>query len=562
MVGSRRRRGRCSTCAVLRDLPEINSLRDYRPNLITRVLDVDGNEIASFAKERRVIIPIEEVPKHVVDAFIAAEDGSFYEHKGLDYAGILRAAFDQRRSRAARRRARARSPSRSRRPSCSAPSAATRASSRTWCSRGASSSRSSKNDILYLYLNQIYFGAGAYGIEAAAQTYFGKSARDLQVHEAALIAGLVPRPAEWNPHVDPETARRKQLLVLHRMVEKGFLPQAEQHDYLGGAAARVRARPTGRSATPRRAFFVEEVRRYLMERFGGDEVLTGGLTVHTTLDVGDQVVRLARGAPGPARPRPAHGLPRPDPQRAREGVAAAVLAEIDDEQRGRAGARRRSRSTRRWCVALDDKAERRRSRSARRPRSARSSRSPTSSWALPPDPHRDGMNARAPRVGQVLHKGDLVLARGRSAGRQDATFALYQKPLAEGALRRRRPREERARDDGRRLQLRVERVRPRAAVEAPARLGVQADRLRGGARARLHARHDRARHRGGLRRRRATASEWKPENYTEDFYGPITLRTALAKSRNAATIRVLSEIGLAPVRDMAQARWASSPRWR
>ena len=100
----------------------------------------------------------------------------------------------------------------------------------------------SKNDILYLYLNQIYFGAGAYGIEAAAQTYFGKSARDLQVHEAALIAGLVPRPAEWNPHVDPETARRKQLLVLHRMVEQGFL-DAGAARLLGRAAARLRPGP-------------------------------------------------------------------------------------------------------------------------------------------------------------------------------------------------------------------------------------------------------------------------------------------------------------------------------
>src|SRR5512147_3007324 len=78
---------------ILRDLPEIKSLRDYRPKLITRVLDVDGNEIASFATERRIIIPIEEVPRTVVDAFVAAEDGEFYQHQGLDYAGILRAAF-------------------------------------------------------------------------------------------------------------------------------------------------------------------------------------------------------------------------------------------------------------------------------------------------------------------------------------------------------------------------------------------------------------------------------------------------------------------------------------
>jgi penicillin-binding protein 1A len=204
---------------ILRDLPEIKSLRDYQPKLITRVLDVDGNEVASFATERRIILPIEEVPRPVVDAFVAAEDAEFYEHQGLDYPGIARAAFKNlvqgRKAQGA--------------------STITQQVAKTFLLSSERSYRRklkdmvlarrieqslSKNDILYLYLNQIYFGAGAYGLEAAAQTYFGKSARDLQVHEAAVIAGLVPRPAEWNPHVDPETARRKQLLVLHRMVER------------------------------------------------------------------------------------------------------------------------------------------------------------------------------------------------------------------------------------------------------------------------------------------------------------------------------------------------------
>jgi len=145
----------------------------------------------------------------------------------------------------------------------------------------------SKNDILHLYLNQIYFGAGAYGVEAAAQTYFGKSARDLQVHEAALIAGLVPRPAEWNPHVAPDLARKKQLVVLHRMVEQGFISEEQRESWAAQPLAYVRPHWQERDAAT--AFFVEEVRRHLMARFGGDEVLTGGLTVHTTLDVDNQI---------------------------------------------------------------------------------------------------------------------------------------------------------------------------------------------------------------------------------------------------------------------------------
>jgi penicillin-binding protein 1A len=201
------------------------------------VLDVDGNEVASFATERRVIIPIEEVPKPVVDAFVAAEDGQFYEHEGRDSAGILRAAFTNlvqgRKAQGA--------------------STITQQVAKTFL---LSSERSyqrklkdmvlarrieaslSKNDILHLYLNQIYFGAGAYGIEAAAQTYFGKSARDLQARGRA-DRKLVPRPAERNPHVAPDLARKKQLVVLHPMVEQ--VSPEERESWAAAAGLRAPA---------------------------------------------------------------------------------------------------------------------------------------------------------------------------------------------------------------------------------------------------------------------------------------------------------------------------------
>ncbi len=535
--------------AVLRDLPEINSLQDYRPNLITRVLDVDGNEVASFAKERRIIIPIEQVPKHVVDAFIAAEDGSFYEHKGLDYAGILRAAvtniLEGRKAQGA--------------------STITQQVAKTFLlSPERTYARKlkdmmlarrieqtlSKNDILYLYLNQIYFGAGAYGIEAAAQTYFGKSARDLQVHEAALIAGLVPRPAEWNPHVDPETARRKQLLVLHRMAEQGFL-DPEQHDYWA-AQPLVFAQAHWQERDSASAFFVEEVRRYLMESFGGDEVLTGGLTVHTTLDVGQQVEawRAVRqglrdhdrrmGYRGPLKTVP-------------EKEWAAVLAEVDANN---AAVLVPSEEPlyQALVVAIDDKAGAATLALGSAPEQRAQLALADVNWALPPDPRRDGMNVHATKISQVLHKGDLVLVERSADGKKTS---LYQKPLAEGAL----------------LSVDLEKSELKTVIGGYSFASSEFDRALQSKRqpgsafkpivyAAALARgftpativHDTA----VVYDEGADGSEWKPENYTEDFYGPITLRTALAKSRNAATIRVLSEIGLAPVRDMAKALGISS----
>ena len=530
---------------ILKDLPEIKSLRDYRPNLITRVLDVDGNEIASFATERRIIIPIEEIPKPVIDAFVAAEDGEFYVHQGLDYAGILRAAFTNlvqgRKAQGA--------------------STITQQVAKTFLLSSERSYRRklkdmvlarrieqslSKNDILYLYLNQIYFGAGAYGLEAAAQTYFGKSARDLQVHEAAVIAGLVPRPAEWNPHVDPEMARRKQQLVLHRMVEKGFLEKEQAESW--SAQPLVYLHATWQERDSAVAFFVEEVRRYLMDHFGGDEVLTGGLTVHTTIDLEDQIDAwraVRKGLRDHDRRMGYRGPIRNAPQAEWAAVQAeigagnaAVVPGEDALQRG-------------LVISVDDAAQK--VELALGPDERTTLALADVAWAGPPNPARDGIVARVSRVGQALHAGDLVYLEDVSAADlRTRRFALYQRPLAEGAL----------------LAVDLEKAQLQAIVggysfaQSEFNRALQSRRQPGSAfKPIVYA--------AALARGYTPATivqdtaivfedysrgfAWKPENYSEDFLGPITLRTALAKSRNAATIRILSDIGLTPVRDMARA---------
>ncbi len=530
---------------ILRDLPEIKSLRDYRPKLITRVLDVDGNEIASFATERRIIIPIEEVPKPVVDAFVAAEDGEFYVHQGLDYAGILRAAFTNivqgRKAQGA--------------------STITQQVAKTFL---LSSERSytrklkdmvlarrieeslSKNDILYLYLNQIYFGAGAYGIEAAAQTYFGKSARDLQVHEAAVIAGLVPRPAEWNPHVDPEIARRKQLLVLSRMVEKEFLSQADADNW--AAQPLVYMQATWQERESASAFFVEEVRRYLMAQFGGEEVLTGGLTVHTTLDIDDQVSAwqaVRRGLRAHDRRMGYRGPIRNVPKAETEAVLAelattngAVVPAEDPVLRG-------------LVVAVDN--EKQLVTLALGPEERTTLGIADLNWAGKPNTARDGIAPRVSRVGEALHAGDLVnLEEVSEPGAEQRRFALYQRPLAEAAL----------------VAVDLEKAQLRAVVggysfaQSEFNRALQSRRQPGSAFkpivyaaaiARGYTPATIVQDTAIVYEDYSRGFAWKPENYSEDFLGPITLRTALAKSRNAATIRILSDIGIAPVRDMARA---------
>ncbi|MEX2206098.1 MAG: PBP1A family penicillin-binding protein [Myxococcota bacterium] len=529
---------------ILRDLPEIKSLRDYQPKLITRVLDVDGNEIAGFATERRIIIPIEEVPRPVVDAFVAAEDGEFYEHEGLDYPGILRAAvtnlLEGRKAQGA--------------------STITQQVAKTFL---LSSERSytrklkdmvlarrieqslSKNDILYLYLNQIYFGAGAYGVEAAAQTYFGKTARELQVHEAAVIAGLVPRPAEWNPHVDPEIARKKQLLVLHRMVEKEFLSQADADNWAAQPLLYVQASWQERESAS--AFFVEEVRRYLMAHFGGDAVLTGGLSVHTTLDIDDQIYAwqaLRKGLREHDRRTGFRGPIRKVPKAETE----AVLAELGTSNAGVVPGE--DPLYRGLVLAVDDGQQL--VTLALGPEERTTLGLPDLAWAGEPNPARDGIAPRVSRVGEALQVGDLVELEDVTPPGEPREFALYQRPLAEGAL----------------VAVDLEKAQLRAIVggysfaQSEFNRALQSRRQPGSAfkpivyaaaLARGYTPATIVQDTAIVYEDYSRGFAWKPENYSEDFLGPITLRTALAKSRNAATIRILSDIGIAPVHDMALA---------
>jgi penicillin-binding protein 1A len=286
---------------VLRDLPNLRSLDDYRPNLITRVYSADGKVIAEFAKERREIVPIERIPSHVVQAFVAAEDDAFYEHTGLDYSSIVRAAWANLRAGGIKQGG----------------STITQQVAKTFL---LTSERTylrklkdmvlamrieeslNKNAILYLYLNQIYLGSGAYGVEAAAKTYFGVSIEDVTLAEAAMIAGLVAAPSRYTPFRSPAVARRRQELVLRRMLEERYITVEQRDEALTEPIQLVERKSD--EVREISSYFAEEVRRYLVERFGSEEVLTGGLQVWTTLDIDHQRAAyeaVRKGALGPPR---------------------------------------------------------------------------------------------------------------------------------------------------------------------------------------------------------------------------------------------------------------------
>ena len=208
------------------DLPSIDALKNYNPPTITRFYSEDGEIIGEFFIEKREVVFLDRIPVHLVQAFVAGEDAKFYHHKGLDYIAIFRAMMKNIFS-------------------GEIVQGGSTITQQVVKSLLLSSEKSfqrkireallafkieknlSKEEILFLYLNQIYLGQGAYGVAAAAQTYFGKRIGELNLTESALLAGLTQAPSKDSPFHHPEQAKRRQTYVLQRMVEEGFVSREE-----------------------------------------------------------------------------------------------------------------------------------------------------------------------------------------------------------------------------------------------------------------------------------------------------------------------------------------------
>ncbi len=271
-----------------KDLPDYEALAKYEPPVMTRIHANDGSLIAEFARERRIYVPFTAIPARVIQAFTSAEDKNFFEHGGLDIQGILRAAITNLSS---GRKEGASTITQQVAKNFLLSSQQTMDRKLKEAILAVRIERSfTKEQILALYLNQIYLGAGAYGIAAAAQTYWNKSLNELTVADCAYLATLPKAPSSYNPFKSPERAIARRNWVIDRMVENGYVEPKD------GEAAK--AQPLGvtvRQAGPRifaSEFFAEEVRRGILDLFGEDKLYGGGLSVRTTLDPGLQ--RIAR----------------------------------------------------------------------------------------------------------------------------------------------------------------------------------------------------------------------------------------------------------------------------
>ncbi|MCZ6464337.1 MAG: PBP1A family penicillin-binding protein [Proteobacteria bacterium] len=274
----------------LTDLPDLQEVEDYRPSLTTRVLDREGRLIGEFFAERRQLAPIETIPRHTQLAFVSSEDSSFYEHGGIDYESILRAAWIDVTAGEIKQGASTITMQLVKQLLLS-PERRFRRKIREMILARQLEQNFTKDEILFLYLNHIYFGQGAHGIAEAAYTYFDRAVGELSVSESALLAGLPQRPSEYSPFRNPAAAESRRRYVLGRMRVDGVL---DDDAYFEAMADVPELRPPEeREHTAAAQYFTEEVRRYLFERLGGDRVLRGGLLVETTLDLELQEAAVA-----------------------------------------------------------------------------------------------------------------------------------------------------------------------------------------------------------------------------------------------------------------------------
>ena len=267
---------------LIRDLPDFHSLDDYRPSVVSEVYDRNGKLIGEFYTEKRRLIAIHDIPRHVQLAFVAAEDGHFFEHKGIDLVAIFRAAMANLREGGIAQGA-STITQQTVKSLLLTPERTYKRKMREIILSRQIEQQFSKEEILYLYLNQIYFGNGAWGVGEAARSYFGKDATELRISEAALLAGLVQRPSAYDPTRNPEAAEARRRYVLGRMLGDNYIDRATYESEIATPPVIQGHGDVDNIAVA--GHFTEEVRRLLFDRLDSDMVLNGGLRIDTTLDI-------------------------------------------------------------------------------------------------------------------------------------------------------------------------------------------------------------------------------------------------------------------------------------
>jgi penicillin-binding protein 1A len=263
------------------NLPSIETLKNYKPSTVTKIFSEDGEVIGEFFYEKREVVSLDRVPNHLIQAFVAGEDARFFQHKGIDYLAILRALFRnifsgeivQGGSTITQQVVKS---------LLLSPEKSFARKIREAILAYKIEKYLTKEEILFLYLNQIYLGHGAYGVASAAENYFGKNIEELNITEAALLAGLPQAPSKNSPYQHPQQAKKRQVYILNRMADEGFISSSEA---IKAAQTPYIIRSKEKPSIEKAPHFVEYIRRYVEEKYGKDALYKNGLQVFTTVNL-------------------------------------------------------------------------------------------------------------------------------------------------------------------------------------------------------------------------------------------------------------------------------------
>jgi penicillin-binding protein 1A len=525
-------------------LPDYSQLQDYEPPVMTRVHAADGSLLAEYAKERRLYLPIQAIPRLVTNAFVAAEDKNFYQHPGIDIQGIMRAGifYVENYGRGGHPQG--------------ASTITQQVAKNFLLSNEVSFERKikeallalriertySKQKILELYLNEIYLGFGAYGIAAASLLYFDKSVHELTISEAAYLAALPKGPNNYNPfrHHDEAVARRNY--VIDRMVEDGYIT-ADAGDKAKKESLNVTVRPTGEHIFAAE-YFAEEVRRYLNDKYGEQKLYEGGLSVRTTLDPKLQVL---------ARQTMVNGLVNFDESQGYRGAVATIdvggdwglkLADVkslDDIDPWRMAV----------VLQIDDQSARIGLQPDRDPggnivKDRQFGIVPLDGvkWAKP----ANGPSKPIQHINQVLSVGDVIYVEPLD---QQGQYRLRQVPEISGAMVVMDPHTGRVLAmvggfsfDQSQFNRATQALRQPGSSFKPIVYAAALDNGYTPSTIIMDAPIEIDMGAGG--------GIWKPENYGGKFFGPSTLRFGLEQSRNVMTVRLAQDVGMPLIAEYAK----------
>jgi len=506
------------------NLPSLDTLTDYQPKVPLRVYTIEGELIGEFGEERRVLVDIQDVPPALTNAIVATEDERFFQHSGVDYIGVARAAYANLLTGGRRQGASTITMQVARNFFLSSEKTLTRKLYEVLLALKIENNLT-KDQILGLYINQIYLGQRAYGFASAAQTYFGKPLDKLTLGESAMLAALPKAPSSYNPVANPQRAKQRQVYVLRRMRELGYITQ---EDFEKASEAPIVTRKAAEATYAVRAEFVAEMVRQAVYEQYPDDAYSRGFRVYTTIRKADQEAAVKAVREGLMQYDRRLGYRGPEafvdlPDKATEADYEEALAEYDDDDDLR--------------VALVLAASRREVKMV-----LKSGDEVAVSG--------DGLRFAAPSLQRVaaqrrIRRGAIVRVRALDAKHwevvqlPEAEAAFISIDTTDGAVRSLvggfqfyRNKFNHATQAWRQpgsafkpfiYSAALERGFTAATVVPDGPIAIEAD---------------------------VTGSQrWEPNNFDGKFEGPMRLRTALAKSKNMVSIRILDAIGLKYAQD-------------